>query len=157
MKIDIEYYLDQVESFVKANLNNKLSEIDTEKNDGITLKPINDKAVVFQTLNAFPVNFDPVLFYGIDSVQGESIESANEETYQIEISIILADKADKATEKKLLRYHRALKEIFQENYFKIGNTREKVRVTSLSPISFTLQNTTNPFRAIGVRIEVSLF
>jgi hypothetical protein len=35
--------------------------------------------------------------------------------------------------------------------------REKVKVTSLEPVAFKVQNSTSEFKAIGVMIEISLF
>lgn len=157
MKLDVECILENIEIFLKEKLNDKISAIDLEKNSGWNTELVDENAFIFQSLDNLPVNFDPILFYGISKVEGESIHSANAEIYSIEISIIKADDESKTIGKKLLRYNRALKEIFQENCFKIGNVRPKIKVSSLQPISFQLQNSSNQFKAIGIEIELSIF
>ena len=156
-KFDIECFLENLETFLKDKLNDKIAAIDLEKSSAFTTEPIAPNAYVFQSLDNLPVNYDPILFYGISKVEGESIETANGETYYIEISVIKVDDESKNIGKKLLRYNRALKEIFQENAFKINNVRPKIKVSSLQPISFQMQNSSNQFKAIGIEIEFSIF
>lgn len=153
----IEDFLNCSIEMVKDQINLKLQEIDTERGDFV-LKPIDlENAIIFQSLNNFPVNFDPILYYGIDQVNTESIESAAGETWEVEFSIILADPQDRSADKRILRYQRALKEIFLNNYVKINNMRQKVRVKALNPVAFTLQNSSVEFRAIGIIVETTLF
>ena len=160
--IYIEDFLNQALCLVKNNINQELSKIDLER-DGDTkpfiLKPIDlDDGIVFQSMNNLPVNFDPILYYGVDQVTTiGDLESATGETWEVEFSIILSDPQDRTADKRILRYQRALKEIFLKNYVKINNMRQKVRVKSLNPVAFTLQNTSNEFRAIGIIVETTLF
>lgn len=156
-KMDVECFLDQVEIFLKDKLNDKIAEIDAEKNSGWTTEPVDPESYIFQSLDELASNFDPILFYGISSVEGESIESANGKTYAIEISVIKTDDESKTIGRKLLRYQRALEEIFQENYVKINSVRQKIKVSSLQPISFQTQNSSNRFKAIGIEIEFSIY
>lgn len=156
-KFDIECFLDNLEQFLKDNLNDRIAAIDAEKNSGWTTELVDDAAYIFQSLDNMPVNFDPILFYGVSSVESDGINGATGKTYKIEISIIKADSESKTTGKKLLRYQRALEEIFEENYFIINNVRPKITITSLQPISFQLQNSGDQFKAIGIEIEYSIF
>lgn len=156
--IYIEDFLEQAKELVKSKMNDKLLEIDSERGD-LVLKPVDfDNAVVFQSMNNLPVNFDPILYYGATSVSTDgNVESSVGETWEVEFSVILADPQDRSIEKRLFRYQRALKEIFLQNYFKINNIRQKVRLRSLNPISFNLQNNSIEYRAIGILIETTLF
>lgn len=155
--IYVEDFLKCAIQLVKDNLNAELLKIDTERGDFV-MKPVDmNNAVIFQSLNNFPVNFDPILFYGVDQVTTDSIESATGDNWEIEFSIIMADPQDQSASYRLLRYQRALKEIFKTNYVKINNMRQKVQVKSLNPISLTLQNNSNEFRAIGIIVETTLF
>lgn len=156
-KLDIECFLDQTLAFLRANLNDKIAAIDLEKNDAITTPPIPDEAYIFQSLDEGVQNYDPFIFYGISRVEGEAIDSANSELWSVEITVIKTDSDSKIVTRQLLRYGRALKEIFQENYYKINSVRQKLRVSSLEPISFSSQNSSNRFKAIGVEIEFSTF
>lgn len=157
MTFDIECFIDNLEQFLKDNLNNALAVVDAEKNSGWTTEPVDPEAYVFQSLDNLPINFDPILFYGISNVGGEAIESATSGIYSIEVSVIKADDESKTIGRKLLRYQRAMKMIFEQNYFKINNVRPKIVIKSLQPINFQLQNSSNQFKAIGVEIELSIF
>lgn len=157
MKFDIECFLDNLLVFLKANLNTKLAAIDAEKGGAIVTPLIDDNAYVFQSLDEMPVNFDPILFYGVSDVKSKSVHSATAKQYFIEVSVIKTVSEVKTIGKQLLRYQRALEEIFEENSFKINNVRQKTEISSLQPISFKLQNEGEQFRAIGIEIEFSMF
>jgi len=159
--IYIEDVLNQAICLVKDNINDELTKIDVERageTNPITMKPIDtENGIVFQSLNNLPVNFDPILYYGVDQVETDPIESAQGETWSMEFSIILSDPQDRTAEKRVLRYQRALKSIFLNNYIKLNNMRQKVRVRSLNPVAFTLPNASIEFRAIGILVETTLF
>lgn len=157
MKYDIECFLDNLEQFLKDNLNNKIQEIDAEKNSGWSTELVDEKAYIFQSLDNLPVNFDPILFYGVSSVESQGIHGATAKNYRIEVSVIKSDSESKTIGKKLLRYQRAFEELFEENCFIINNVRPKITITSLQPISFQLQNSSDQFKAIGIEIEHSIF
>lgn len=157
MKIDVETILKNIEDFLKEKLNDKIQAINLEKNDGITLKGIDPGAFIFQSLDEFPVNFNPVLYFGIESVDTQAEYGATAKTIKIEISVILSDSYDRTLFSRLFRYQRAIEETFVENYVTINRMREKVKVTSLEPIAFKVQNSTSEFKAIGVIIELNLF
>ena len=156
-KFDLECLVDNIEQFLKDNLNTKIQEIDVEKNNGITCELVDPEAYIFQSLDNLPVNFDPILFYGISDLGSDSVPGAVAKKPKIEISVIKVDDESKEIGKKLLRYGRALEEIFEKNYFKINNVRPKIEVTSLQPVSFKAQNSSHRFKAIGIEIETSIF
>lgn len=162
-KFDLECLIDNIEQFLKDNLNDAIQAIDNEKNDGLAIDDqivtelVDPDAYIFQSLDNLPVNFDPILFFGISSLPGKSVPGASAKIPTIEISVIKADDESKTIGKKLLRYGRALEEIFEKNYFKINNVRPKIEISSLQPISFKMQNSSNQFKAIGIEIETSIF
>ena len=158
--IDIEDFVACAKELVRTKLNDEITAIDAARSDGITLKQIDiDNAIIFQSLDNFPVNFDPVLYYGVSGATApQQIESATGENWEVEFTIILADPHDKTIDTRLFRYQRALKNLFKKNYFKINNLTQKVRVKSLDPVSFSLSNQKAvEFRAIGVIVETTLF
>jgi len=157
MKFDLECFLDNLEQFLKDKLNDRLIAIDAEKNSGWTTELVDPEAYVFQSLDNMPVNFDPILFYGVSQMPSKGIGPATAKNPKIEISVIKADDEVKTIGKKLLRYQRALEEIFEENFYKINNVRPKIEISSLQPISFKMQNSGEQFRAIGIEIELSIF
>jgi hypothetical protein len=149
-KYDTESFLRDIETFLKANLNNAITALNTEKGD-FNLKLVDDLAYIYQTLDDKVVNFSPALFYYIDDIVSEGIHSATSEEITVELVIILADEKDNLTQYKLLRYLRVLKDLFNLNFNKVHYSK-KVKVESLVPIVFALQNTTNYVHAIGVKL-----
>jgi hypothetical protein len=157
MKLDVEVILKNIKETLLEKLNPKLLEIEADKGDGIVLKPIDPGAYILQSLDEFPINYDPALFYGIESIETVGEYSSTHKSIKVEISFIIADPQDGTIFSRLFRYQRALEETFLESYFTIKNMREKVKVTSLEPVAFKVQNSTSEFKAIGVMIEISLF
>lgn len=157
MKEDLETMLDKILTTLKEKINPKLLAIDSEKNDGIVLAPVDGLAYMFQSLDDTVTNFDPSIYYGIEACPTEAIHGAIEKTLRVEITFILADNQDKSIHKRLMRYQRCLEEIFTDEVFPILGTREKVKLTSLEPITFKTQNATTESKAVGVIIELELF
>lgn len=149
-KYDTESFLRDVETFLKTNLNNNIIAINTEKGDFV-LDQIPTTAYIFQSLDDRVVNNKASLFYYIDDIQSEAVDSATSEEISIEVVVILSDKKDNTLQYRLLRYQRALKELFNNGFNKV-NYSKKVRVESLVPIRFAYQNSTNYVHAIGVRL-----
>lgn len=167
MKFDLECFVDSVEVFLKSKLNDRILLIDAEKNlnkpveDHIITEAVNECAYVFQSLDNLALNFDPILFYGVAQVPSKGIGPATAKNPKIEISVIKQDSSlgeeNKVIGKQLLRYQRALEEIFEENFYKINSVRPKIEVSSLQPISFQMQNSSDQFKAIGIEIEIFIF
>jgi hypothetical protein len=157
VKVDIEVVLKNLKDTLVDNLNTKLAEIDAEKNDGITLKQIQSGAYILQSLDEFPVNFDPALYYGVESVATSSEYGASAKNLRLEVTVILADPQDGSVYSRLFRYQRALEEIFTSNYPRLKKMYDKVKVTGLEPIAFRVQNQTTEFKAIGIILELDLF
>ena len=149
-----------IENTIKPKLNDKFDEIDNERNDDILLKKINmDEAILFQSWNDRALNFDPILFYSINESKTISpIPSQHAASWEIEFSIIFKElhEGPGIVAKKLFRYQRALRELFQKDYITIGNTRRKVEIRNLNPVSFQIQNNDQFFRAVGVVVETTL-
>lgn len=157
MNIDIEVVLAKVEATLRAKFNDHINAINADKNDGIVLKNVSDKAYIFQSLDEKVANYNPFVYYGIDSTPTTGTYMALAKTLKIEVSVILADQEDGALFKKILRYQKALENLFTSEIFPIQGLNEKVVITSLEPVSFKLQNSTSEFKAIGVIIELELF
>lgn len=153
-RYDTESFLIDVESTMKNNLNNLITALNTEKGD-FNLDLVDDKAYIFQTLNDEVVNFNPAVFYYIDDIRSEGIDSATSEEIVVEVTIIMSDTQDGNMQYKLLRYLRVLKELFNTHFNKVHYSK-KVIVESLVPINFKTQNSSNYLHAIGVRLTTSI-
>lgn len=128
---DVENFATDIETILKANLNTKITEINTEKGD-FEAELIDDASYIFQTMNEEGAAFDPFLFWG----EAENISKSNgpdtAEEVTFDVLIIKEWGNDSNTSNKLFRWRRALKEIFEKNWDQV-NKRMKITVSSVSP------------------------
>lgn len=156
MAYDVENFFDELEDFMQANLNTRISAINTEKNDSITLDTVSSSAYFFLTLDETVANYDPFIFYSIGGIESDGIGPHTGKTYLVDVALVMtSDGVDSNSRKRTLRYHRALTEIFEENYQEI-NKRVNIKVNSLEPITFATQNDSQLYRAVGVQLQVTL-
>lgn len=162
--IDIEHILTKMETAMKdvtTGLNSVLASIDSEKNDGLTLKSIPTEAYFFQTMDERVANYDPFLYYELSEIVNENNGPSNYKAYTITVIIVFdvgmeeAATSAKALPKRILRYSRALEQFFSGKWdsIKKGFT---FNVQSLVPVSIQLVNSSKPFMAVGVDLRVGL-
>lgn len=153
---DIEDVLDDIETFLKANLNTKIGEVNTEKGDGITLLTIDSGAYFLQSMANTVANFNPFVFYGISETRSEGIGPGTAKFYFVDVIIVVTDSGnDPDIGRKVLRYNKALVELFENNYARVSGS-DRLEVQSLEPVVFQLINSEDVYRAAGVRLEVVL-
>jgi hypothetical protein len=156
MKYDLENLLEDVETVLKTNLNNKITALNTEKSDTIVLRSVPAQAYFFETLDQRVANYNPFILYGIEEI--ETVSTLGDSAQQVTISVVLvlSDPQDKnPIPKRMLRYSRALKETIEEN-FALSSNAINLSVQSLVPVPFALQNNTQLFRAVGIKILATL-
>jgi len=68
-KVDLETILADVKATMVAHFNAKLTALNTEKNDGITLLPLDGDAYFLQQLNGKLANWNPICVYGCDNIE----------------------------------------------------------------------------------------
>lgn len=154
-KIDIELLLDQVKSVMKDNLNTKLTEVSNDKDDGIELAILKDGAYFLQTLDDGIANYDPYIAYGVTDIQTVSIGPQSADKIFVSIVLVLADNGVTDLIKRLFRYQRALKEIFEENW-QFHNTSSKINVNSSTVVPLESLDSSAQYKAIGIDIELNL-
>lgn len=156
-KHDIEEVLGDIETFLKANLNTEITNLNTEKADSITLATVSSSAYFMQSLNNEIVNHNPFIFYGISQVQSRSIGSATAKTYNIQVVLVIIDGQQVDIGKRLLRYSRVLSDLFERSWDRITKIGiGKFQVTSLEPIAFQLVNSSDAYRAVGVELSFTM-
>jgi len=155
-RYDIEAFCDNVGAFLQANINSKITSINTEKNDSFTLTQIDSGAIFFQTLGDEVANYNPFILYGIADMPAENAYSEIGVIVRLQVCVILAD-AQNATEtiRKLLRYQRALIELFTSNYSDVG-VIGKVKVSGLMPVDIKLLNRSSYDKVIGIELEAAI-
>jgi len=153
-KYDLESFVRDIETMLKANLNAQITAINAEKGD-FSLLTVADTAYIFQTLDDKVVSYSPCVFYYVDTIVSEGVGPATSESISIEIVVILSDTKDGKTQYRLLRYLRVLKDLFNIKWNAIHSSK-KIKVESLVPIQFALQNSSKFVHAIGVKLTVDI-
>lgn len=154
MKYDLEQLLSDLKAVCITNLNTKLAAITTEKGDSLSLPTISSDAYFFQRLDKNRVGpFKAFLFYAVEDPNADGIGPHTLEEYLINFIVALKDTADgEDFTTRLLRYSRALKEIF-ETACTQNKVRTKIVVSSLSPQAFSMQDVPGVFKGVGVQIK----
>jgi hypothetical protein len=156
VKYDIEEYLLQIETYLKANLNTEISAMNLEKNDTIILKTVSDSAYFIQTLNDSVANYNPHVLLGVDEIQATPIGPATVKAVTFSIIIILQDSIeDLSIGRRMLRYGRVLEDLFNRGFNAIF-PHASFKVLSLVPIAITAVNSNDPYRAVGVQVVTNL-
>lgn len=156
-KKDIETIIDDIKAYLVANLNTKLTEIDTEKGDFSLAAVDTTNGYVLLTLDLEAVNVDPFVFIGIERIRTNGIGPASSQDISINIILTLGDHGnDNFYIRRLFRYQRALMEVLQKGWAKISRS-DKLELTNIEPIAYQLANSSTWYRAIGVQISTTIF
>jgi len=154
-KHDFEDVLAEIKSIVSSNFNTKLSALETEKGDGITLPTVDSNAYFMQSMNDDAANFDPFIVYGIEDIQTDSIGYQSSEKIFVSVVILLSDNGRDAINEIMFRYSRALKEIFEENW-QLNKFGIKINVTRSTVVPFVALDSSASYKAVGIEIEINL-
>lgn len=156
-RYDIENFLSDLVATCKAKLNTKIADINAEKGDAITVATVPDEAYFFQALNKAKAAPYPVfMFYGLEDPETDGLGPYTSESYEIYFIVVVKDTAENEIYlTKLLRYARALKEIFEQNFSK-NPWGIKLKVSSLSPVGFEALGMPGSFKACGAKIRATL-
>ena len=153
-KKDSEYYVLLIKEVLKNNLNTKIIEINTLKNDGISLSSVNDNAYYFLTFGQNVPAYDPSIFLGYDvNVQGQ-LGYGTSETLICSIEMIISSKMianEDNLAKIICRYRRAVSEVINENYRKFPT----MEMESLPNVAFTHKNNGALYYSLGYAMQCS--
>ncbi len=156
MTYDIEMLLSDIKSVLLANLNTKITALNSEKNDSISLTAIDSTAYALQSLNGANINFDPFIFYAVQDVKSVGQAGATSMIVDVVVAVVKEDQGmDLDIANRMFRYGRALKEVFEENFDQNAGA-VKLTIQSLVPVEFMLMNSSFNHRAIGVLIQAEI-
>lgn len=159
-RYDLETLLADVETMLKDStngLNAKITAINTEKNDSITLAQVNSSAYLFQSYDSKVLNYDPFIFYGVDDIEGVGIGAHTSEIYSISIILLLAKKNETVEVTRMLRYLRCLQDCVKSQWDFIEHKGlGKAEIIPGAPVELKLLNSSQPHRAVGVQIRTGM-
>jgi hypothetical protein len=155
-KYDLESLLNDIKTILTNNLNTKITALNSEKNDSVTLSQVNSDAYVLQSLNGVTVNYNPFIFYGLLDVQGEGNYGYTPSMYEIIVAIVVEDEGEDVNiATRMFRYLRVLEEVFADHFDSIPEG-VKISVKSQVPIEIALLNSSYPHRAVGVLLRADM-
>lgn len=159
---DSEDLLDSIESILTGNLNTKIAAIEAEKTakgKGLArgLSSIASAAYFRQTWDEKLLNRTPAIFYGIEEVSPVDGGTNTGERYKIFVEVVLCDGGqDNDSSRRIARYTRALKEVFQD-YFKSVSEMGRIKIETVRPISFKLElDSSEEIKVGGVSLNITL-
>ncbi len=135
---DTESLIVEVFELVKANLNTKILEIQAEKqallgDDNFDLSEI-DEAAWFTSLDEEEINYDPFVYYGVANQELISEHSVTATNVTLFFTVVESyHNQTSVTYFKMLRYIRALTEVVNEAFDKIGATSD-LEVNAINPV-----------------------
>ncbi len=163
MKYDLEDLLDDVETLLKTSLNAKIQAVESEKTSkgkGLAtgLSSIADDSFYRQTWSDKILNTSPAIYFGIENVETSGVGPASAETIKIFSEVVIVDSGmDDLTHRRVNRYSRAMKELFESNFAKF-NYASKIKIETVRPTSFRLElDTSEEIKVGGVSISMTLY
>lgn len=155
-KYDLEVLMSDIQTIMANNLNTKITAINAEKADSISLTTVDSDSYFFQTMDETTVNKNPFVYYGINEIETDGIGPVVAKNITIGVIIVYADThQDLLIANYMLRYLRALEETFTDNWNET-QSRAKLRVESFAPFQFEGVNTSNMHRAAAVALRLTM-
>jgi len=164
MVYDSEDLLDSIYNIMTSGdaLNNKILEIEAEKTSkgkGLspTLSIIDSDSYFVQTWDDNILNKPLSIFYGIEDVQSNDGGGVVSSKYKVFVEVVMVDNnLYNDSYKRIARYSRALKELFQKaiaNEIPIS----RVSIDTVRPIAFKLElDTSDEIKIGGVSLLIDL-
>lgn len=156
-KYDLETLLDDVEAFMKAELNPRLLEIDTEKAD-FEITPVPATAYYQGIWKDSIGDTDVAILYGVEDLSAANGANISGTAIRVRLGIvvIVADDGGEAqVMRSLYRYQRALKEIFEEKWDQVS-MKVPFAVAGKAPFAFAMPESEEITRVIGINLECVL-
>lgn len=153
MTYDVEELLSEIETMLKANLNNEINAVSSEKGDGLSLDEIGENAYAIQSLDDKVQNYDNYVFMQVTDIRTLGIGPNSSEDYVIGVWIVAGGKANQLQQSnRMFRYLRALKRTFEKYWDKTSSLKIKLKVEAIPPQDVININTSKYFKVVGVQI-----
>lgn len=155
--MDEENFLDDIVTLLKSKIDAKVTEINTLKNDSITLETIPSERFI-ETLNEDALNWPIFIYYGIDAINSNGIGPTTAREITVFFDIIFMDDQSSLGNigrKSVQRYTRALREIIEDNYRAIKYASIN-KVDSVSPVNLRDVEDSNYYKVAGVEVKATI-
>lgn len=152
-KVDLETWVLEVIGYVKANLNAKITAINTEKGDGITLATVETTAFYYQDWGVNWPNHSPAILFAIQNETVETLGPESSEVLRMVVELYTSDQGlagDDKLMKMLMRYKRAIREVFTDKFRELHG----LKLVNLPEVSLGEHTGSNHY-VVGVGVEIT--
>ena len=151
---DVEDVENRIIGVIQDNLGTKIADINAEKGDTLLIEIPIDSYIT--TFNESVNNKKSFVFYGVDSIDTLPIGSATKQTINMFVFVFFSElNRQDENRKKSFRYSRAFKEIVEGKSNSFGPLSQ-IKITSIAPSDFQLNENSPLYKIGGVIIEVDL-
>ena len=149
---DLEDFRDILKAYLVDNMVAKVAEINTEKGD--TLLVVIPEAQYFQDFNEKVVNFKDFIYFGFLAFDPgvSSGDSLGQPVTMFFLTMVSEHKGGIIAENKILRYTRAMTEIFQANALENAHISD-LEITILPPDLVQIRPGADWYKAGGVYVK----
>jgi uncharacterized protein YlzI (FlbEa/FlbD family) len=153
--IDIEDIITTIKALLNDNINTYITQMNSVKSD-ITLSTLNSSAYIIQSQNQ-DINYDPFILIREENTESDhrGTESSQKSTIEVFIVFTSSGDANDVTWKKVLRYRRILRELFQNGWQSIYNGQVISNINNLPQTAIVLMNSTSIYTGAGVSLELN--
>lgn len=152
VQFDDETLILEMTAAMKANLNGRITAINTEKADGITLNLVDENAFFYLTFGTTTPNYSPCVLFAVNSTPQETEGGATSYKVELLTQLIFSDTMVASAEDRIkyaARYRRAIKEVLEQKFRKYSGAR----VIPLTGNAFATKSGSLYF-TVGVGVEV---
>jgi hypothetical protein len=146
---DEEFWVTKVFDLLKSNLNAKITAINVEKADSLTLDSVDASAYYYMTFGNSMPNYLPCVVFAVDVDEVMTNGPETSENVRIMIQLVVSDEMNAnpiSIYKLLSRYRRAIKDVFSDNC----RDFHKLEIVKLHDSPFMVGSATYHTVGIGV-------
>lgn len=153
---DIEALMFELQDMLKLKLNPMITQIATEKNDGISPRLIGANAWAVQSLDEKVMNYDDYVFLLCEQMDADGRGPVTAEKYTISVVIVSAQVNSENHVNKMFRYLKALKQTIEKNWDSFNSNKIKFSIQQYPPQDLPALNSTKQSKAVAIQLTGSL-
>lgn len=154
MAYKLENFIYDLETYIKANLNTKLTEINAENSDSL-LSLFDASAYFVQTLDDRVTNWSQFVFIQAGNPALDQAEFGGLAlTYPIGVYLMLpSDNLDEKNARRIFRFAEALQDVILSGFWSVA--KKKFKVQGVDAMALVELNATRSMISTGITLEAS--
>jgi len=154
-RYDIEQLLRDVDAYLKAKLPAKITALNSEKNNTISLAQFESGAFFVQSMDRALAAYPRFIFTGLNDVGATPAGPNVAQRCEIHVMVCTSEMGDPSIVWRLFRYQRAIFEVLAEGFSQLKSGMN-ITVKSMVPVAYQNMDTGEHEKVIGVSMEATL-